>query len=99
MREYEQPSHQERELTRDYHYEFHGPWTPGGLCRIRTFEHPSLVPVVVASELPENDNTSITNMASVFTLSISEEAWADPNMTWRFMPLIRHVARLLAPRA
>jgi hypothetical protein len=42
---------------------YHGPWAPGAVCRIRVYRPAGFPPVVVATELPENENTCITNMA------------------------------------
>jgi hypothetical protein len=42
---------------------YHGFWGPRAVCRIRIYRPPGFPPVVIATELPENENTSITNMA------------------------------------
>src|SRR5688572_29131186 len=48
--------------THDYAYSFRGLWTQGGVCRVRVFLAEGRIPVVVCSELPENENTSVTNI-------------------------------------
>ena len=42
---------------------YHGPWGPRAVCRIRVYRPPGSPPVVVATELPENESISITNAA------------------------------------
>jgi len=56
--------------THDYPYQYHGFWRPGGVCRIRVYEEENRPPVVLCSELPENTNTSITNMAEYLATEI-----------------------------
>ena len=46
----------------DTRHTFHGLLTPGGVCRIRVYRPAGFPPVVIATELPENMNTSITNI-------------------------------------
>lgn len=52
-----------RAKTRDVRFRFRGYWDEGGVCRIRVFEAPDRIPVIVCSEVPENANTSVTNLA------------------------------------
>lgn len=47
---------------RDIRHSYHGFWTPGAVCRIRIYERDRVLPVVIATELPENENTSLTNL-------------------------------------
>lgn len=47
---------------RDVRHTYHGFWTPGALCRIRIYQRDRVLPVVIATQLPENENTSITNL-------------------------------------
>jgi hypothetical protein len=50
---------------------YRGVWTTdGGTCRIRIFEEEGQTPVVICSELPANDNTSVTNMAEYLAAEI-----------------------------
>jgi len=69
MKEYE-PREDQFEKTNDYLYEFHGYHTPGGVCRIRIYEKPADTPVIIATELPDNPNTSVTNMAEYLAAEI-----------------------------
>jgi hypothetical protein len=46
----------------DASHTYHGFWAPGAVCRIRIYRPPGFPPVVVATEVPENENTSITNV-------------------------------------
>ena len=57
-------------LTHDLTHEYHGYHTPGAVCRVRIYERPGAVPVVIVSELAENKNTSITNMAEYLAAEI-----------------------------
>lgn len=50
-------------LTHDYIYPYRGYWAPGGRCRVRIYQAEGQTPVVLVSELPDNENTSITNLA------------------------------------
>lgn len=49
-------------LTLDTRFPFRGFWNDGGVCRIRIFETEGHPPVVVVTELAENQNSSITNL-------------------------------------
>src|SRR4051794_24505410 len=50
--------------THDYIHCYRGYWTDGGKCRIRIYQEERHDPVVIWSQLLENKNTSVTNMAS-----------------------------------
>jgi len=65
------------ELTSDYVYEFHGLWEPGGVCRIQVYESIGRVPIVIATELPENRNTSITNLVECLAAEILERHFPE----------------------
>lgn len=63
-------------LSRDYMLPYRGYHTPGGLCRVRLYTRSSGDPVgppalAVLSELPENRNTSVTNMAEVLFCEVA----------------------------
>ncbi len=58
------------EQTHDYLYAYRGMFTDGAVCRIRIYEERGQTPVVIASELPENQNTSVTNMAEYLAAEI-----------------------------
>lgn len=49
--------------TADYRYAFRGTWDrePEGVCRVRILEAENDPPIVVLTELHENESTSVTN--------------------------------------
>ncbi len=49
--------------THDYVHHYRGYWSEGGKCRIRIYQEDGQDSVVICSQLPENKNTSVTNMA------------------------------------
>ncbi len=55
---------------RDELYPFTGFWSSAGVCRIRTFEAPGCPPVIVATDLPENESTSVTNIAEYLAAQV-----------------------------
>ena len=57
-------------MTHDYTYAYRGIWTDGGVCRIQIFEGHDRPPVIVATELPENTNTSVTNLAEYLAAEV-----------------------------
>ncbi len=56
--------------TRDELYPFRGYWSSVGVCRIRVFEVRDRPPVIVATEIPENESTSITNLAEYLAAEV-----------------------------
>jgi len=56
--------------TADFHYAYRGYYDEGGICRVRLFQAKTLPPVIVVSQLEENRNTSITNMAEYLAAEI-----------------------------
>ena len=60
--------------THDYIHAYRGIWRDGGRCRIEIYapdrDEAGRPPVIVASELPANDNTSITNLAEVIAAEV-----------------------------
>ncbi len=50
-------------LTHDYVHRYRGYYEDGAVCRVRIFRPAGLLPVLLVTELPENQNTSVTNMA------------------------------------
>lgn len=57
-----EPSPEPLPKTADYRYDYRGFWQSEGFCRIRVFEAPGRSPVIIATELPNNPGTSITNL-------------------------------------
>ena len=56
--------------TRDYRYQYRGFYGSEAVCRVRVYERPDAVPVVICTELPENTGTSVTNMAEFLAAEI-----------------------------
>lgn len=56
----------------DVRYPYRGYYRDDGITRIRIYDRPvSGVPLVIATELPENTNTSITNMCEYLAWEIA----------------------------
>ncbi|MCA1731300.1 MAG: hypothetical protein LC751_18455 [Actinobacteria bacterium] len=68
--------------THDYIHRYRGYWSDGGRCRIRIYQEDGLAPVVVCSQLPENKNTSITNMAEYLAAEVIVEHGLDIPLVW-----------------
>jgi hypothetical protein len=56
--------------TRDEKYSYRGNFSDGGVCRLRIFEGEAMPPVVVLTELAENENTSVTNMVEYLAAEV-----------------------------
>ncbi len=59
--------------THDYVHYYRGYWSEGGKCRIRIYREEGREPVVVCSQLADNANTSVTNMAEYIAAEVIEE--------------------------
>ena len=59
--------------THDYIHYYRGYWSDGGKCRIRIYQEDRQMPVVICSQLPENNNTSITNTAEYLAAEVIEK--------------------------
>ena len=59
--------------THDYIHYYRGFWSDGGKCRIRIYREYGQAPVVICSQLPNNMNTSVTNMAEYLAAEVVEE--------------------------
>lgn len=57
----------------DYTHYYHGFWSDGAKCRIRIFYRTNMPPVIVCSEHPDNDNTSITNLAEYLAAEVCQD--------------------------
>jgi len=73
----------------DITHQFRGYHADGGVCRIEVYTAPGLPPLVVATELPENTNTSVTNLAEYLAAEVMERyltadqlAGHDPPFVW-----------------
>ena len=60
----------ERRLSQDYRHEYDGYYDSGGVCRIQIWEAAGQPPVIVATELEENNNTSVTNMCEYIAAEV-----------------------------
>jgi hypothetical protein len=68
--------------THDYMHRYRGYWSDGGRYRIRIYQEDGRVPVVVCSQLPENENTSVTNMAEYLAAEVIAEHSLPTPLTW-----------------
>lgn len=63
--------------THDYRYTFRGYHSDGAICRVRIFEPSGRPPVIMVTELPENPNTSVTNMAEYLAAELLERHFPE----------------------
>ncbi len=68
--------------THDYVHYYRGYWSDGGKCRIRVYREEGREPVVVCSQPPDNDNTSVTNIAEYLAAEVIEEHELPTPLTW-----------------
>jgi hypothetical protein len=68
--------------THDYIHHYRGYWSDGGKCRIRIYREDGQSPVVVCSQLPDNPNTSVTNMAEYLAAEVIREQSLPTPLTW-----------------
>jgi hypothetical protein len=68
--------------THDYIHYYRGYWSDGGKCRIRIYREDSQPPVVICSQLPNNDNTSVTNMAEYLAAEVMQEHKLPTPLVW-----------------
>ena len=68
--------------THDYIHFYRGYWSEGGKCRIRIYQEDGHNPVVICSQLPENKNTSVTNMAEYLAAEVIEKHGLPTTLTW-----------------
>ena len=68
--------------THDYIHYYRGYWSDGGKCRIRIYREESLAPVVICSQLPDNDNTSVTNMVEYLAAEVIKEHGLLTPLVW-----------------
>jgi hypothetical protein len=66
----------------DYVHYYRGYWSDGGKCRIRIYQAKRQASVVICSQLPDNDNTSVTNMAEYLAAEVIEEHKLPTPLTW-----------------
>jgi hypothetical protein len=69
--------------THDYIHHYRGYWSDGGKCRIRIYQEDGHAPVVICSQLQDNENTSVTNMAEYLAAEVVVEECSLPTpLTW-----------------
>jgi hypothetical protein len=68
--------------TNDYVHRYRGYWSDGGRCRIRIYYEDGRAPIVICSQLPGNDNTSVTNMAEYLAAEVIEEHKLPTPLLW-----------------
>ncbi len=81
--------------THDFLHEYHGYHTPGAVCRIAVYEEIEQTrpaagvrqpPLVLATELPENHNTSITNLAEFLAAEVIARCFPDWSVWLALLP-------------
>jgi hypothetical protein len=68
--------------THDYIHHYRGYWSEGGKCRIRIYREEGRSPMVICSQLQDNDNTSVTNMAEYLAAEIIEAYSLHSPLVW-----------------
>ena len=68
--------------THDYIHYYRGYWSDGGKCRIRIYQEDGHAPVVICSQLTDNDNTSVTNIVEYLAAEVIEEHDLPTPLTW-----------------
>jgi hypothetical protein len=68
--------------THDYIHHYRGYWSDGGTCRICIYQEAEQEPIVICSQLPDNDNTSVTNMAEYLAAEVIEKHALATSLTW-----------------
>jgi hypothetical protein len=68
--------------THDYIHHYRSYWSDGGTCRIRIYREDGRAPIVICSQLPDNDNTSVTNMVEYLAAEIIEEHGLPTPLVW-----------------
>ena len=66
----------------DYIHLYRGYWSAGGRCRIRIYQEDGRAPVIICAQLPDNDNTSVTNMAEYLAAEVIEEHGLSTPLRW-----------------
>src|SRR4051812_5955109 len=64
-------------MTHDFIYRYHGFHIDGGICRVRIYQRTEQVPIILVSELEENRNTSITNLAEYLAAELLLQYFPD----------------------
>jgi hypothetical protein len=68
--------------THDYIHPYRSYWSDGRKCRIRIYRGERRVPVVICSQLTDNDNTSVTNMVEYLAAEVIREHNLPTPLVW-----------------
>ena len=68
--------------THDYIHHYRGYWSDGGRCRVSIYQADGQTPVVICSQLSDNENTSVTNMAEYLAAEVIEEHSLPTPLVW-----------------
>jgi hypothetical protein len=68
--------------THDYIHHYRGYWSDGGKCRIRIYQEDGHTPVVICSQPPDNENTSVTNIVEYLAAEIINEHGLPTPLIW-----------------
>ena len=68
--------------THDYIHYYRGYWSEGGKCRISVYREVGQAPVVICSQLPDNKNTSVTNMAEYIAAEVIDQHDLHTHLIW-----------------
>ncbi len=68
--------------THDYIHCYRGYWSGGGKCRIRIYREEGQDHVVICSQLPDNENTSVTSMAEYLAAEVIQKHGLTTSLTW-----------------
>ena len=63
--------------TRDERHPYRGLYDDGGVCRVRTYEAPGAAPVILVTDLPENENTSVATIAAYLAAELIARHYPD----------------------
>jgi hypothetical protein len=66
----------------DHVYHYRGYWSDGGKCRIRIYRQEGRESVVICSQLLDNDNTSVTNMAEYLAAEVPRDNELPTPLVW-----------------
>jgi hypothetical protein len=68
--------------THDYIHYYRGYWSGGGKCRIRIYQEEGEASVIICSQLPDNHNTSVTNMAEYLAAEVIQKHKLSSLLSW-----------------
>ncbi len=68
--------------THDYIHHYRGYWSDGGECRIQIYQEEGHAPAIICSQLPDNENTSVTNVVEYLAAEVVREHGLPTPLTW-----------------